>query len=90
MAARQRPFENPTRPEPPQPHGRHPATERLLRWFAYGHLREGDPRDTSEACYTLAHRMAGQLPDGDELRAGLRQLLAAKDWFVRAAIDGEE
>jgi len=91
MAERQRPFENPTHPEPPRLAGqRHPATTALLRWFAYGHLPAGPPRDTSAACAGLAERMVAKLPDSPELSAGLRHLLEAKDCFVRAAIDGEE
>lgn len=68
---------------------RHPATENLLRWFDYHHLKDGLPKTVSRSVHDTAHALAAQLPDGAELSAGLRHLLEAKDCFVRAAIDGE-
>jgi hypothetical protein len=66
--------------------GRAPATQQLARHFTFGHL---PPRlkNVSEPCAALAIMMIGKLPDGDELTAGLRKLLEAKDCFVRAALD---
>lgn len=58
----------------------------ILRYFAYDHLPEGDLRDTSRKLSAVAHDMAGYLPAGPELSAGLRKLLEAKDCFVRAAL----
>lgn len=69
---------------------RHPATEHLLKFFAFGHLPEGKPREISSVIANHAHYLALQLPDGPELTAGLRKLLEAKDCFVRAAVDAEE
>jgi hypothetical protein len=70
--------------------GRDPATAQLARWFDYGHLPEGQLRNTSAHCARLAEFMILTLPDGPELTAGLRKLLEAKDCFVRAALPPEE
>ena len=65
---------------------RHPATTGLLRWFDFGYLPE-HLEAIGQPCAILADTMAGRLPDGPELSAGLRKLLEAKDCFVRAALD---
>lgn len=70
--------------------GRHPATQHLLQFFAFEHLPAGPIRNTSAQCSTLAHNLAGQLPDGAELSAGLRKLLEAKDCFVRTAVAAQQ
>lgn len=70
---------------------RQPATEHLLRFFAYAHLPE-PLQAVSFECSVLADEMVERLADGPELTAGLRKLLEAKDCFVRAAlpqIEGE-
>lgn len=59
---------------------------RLLRFFEYKHLPK-HLQGTSKACAELAFHMAGTIPEGPELTAGLRKLLEAKDCFVRAALD---
>lgn len=66
---------------------RHPGTQQAARWFAYDHL---PPRlqVISKPCHDLAEELIGALPDGPELTFGLRQLLLAKDAFVRQAVDG--
>lgn len=64
----------------------HPATAAILRHFRHEHLPEGLMRDTSAACARLAHQMAATLPQDPEVTAGLRDLLKAKDAFVRAAL----
>jgi hypothetical protein len=69
--------------------GRHPATRQIARYFDYQHLPEPLKR-VSAPCGLLAERMIAELPDGDELHAGLRKLLEAKDCFVRAALPPEE
>lgn len=66
--------------------GRHPSTQHLARWFAFGHLPPG-LAEISERCQHLAGLMIRDLPDGPELTTGLRKLLEAKDAFVRAALD---
>jgi len=68
---------------------RHPATEQLLRWFDYHHLRDGLPKTVSATVHDTVHGLVNQLPDGPELSAALRHLLEAKDCLVRAAIDAE-
>lgn len=65
---------------------RHPATQQILRWFEYQHLREGLPRDISHMHASLAEALVEMLPDGPELTTGLRKLLEAKDCHVRAAV----
>jgi hypothetical protein len=69
---------------------RHPSTQQIARWFSWGHLPLGEPRNISMDCGQFAQAIIDQLPDGPELTAGLRHLLEAKDCFVRAAIAGEE
>lgn len=64
---------------------RHPLTRSLARWFEPGHLPTHLQPVVVE-CEQLAATMIGSLPDGPELRAGLRALLGAKDWFVRALV----
>ena len=72
----------------PAPTDRNQATTHLLRFFDYHHLPE-HLRAISYPSARLAVEMAGRLPDGPELTAGLRKLLEAKDCFVRAALDLE-
>lgn len=57
----------------------------LLRFFEYGHLPP-HLQKVSQPFGDLAQDMAGTLPDCDELEAGLRKLLEAKDCMVRAAL----
>lgn len=68
---------------------RHPATQQIMRYFAWSRLPE-HLQETSRACSELAGHMVSALPDGPELTAGLRKLLEAKDCFVRAALDAAE
>lgn len=63
----------------------HPATEAILRYFAYDHLPER-LQAFSKPFHDLAHSAAESL-DGPEVTAGLRKLLEAKDCMVRAALD---
>lgn len=65
---------------------RHPGTRHFGPLFAFGHLRDGEPKAVSSAMATLAAFMIGKLPDGPELTAGLRKLLEAKDCMVRASL----
>jgi hypothetical protein len=65
--------------------GRHVSTASIVRHFAWAHL-PGHLQDVSRPVGELALAMAGRLPDGPELTAGLRKLLEAKDCFVRAAL----
>jgi len=63
----------------------HQSTTALLRYFEFTHLA-GPLQEVSQPFHALAHEMAARL-DGDELRAGLRKLLEAKDCCVRAALE---
>ena len=65
---------------------RHPGTRHFGPLFAFGHLREGLLRDTSEVLAEVAAAAITALPDGPELSAGLRKLLEAKDCLVRAGL----
>ena len=66
--------------------GRHPGTVSIARHFAFDHLPP-HLQAVSKPCAILAEQMIKTLPDGPELTFGLRQLLLAKDAFVRAAVD---
>lgn len=66
--------------------GRHAGTQHVAQFFTFDHLPEGAPREVSADCAKLAESMISKLPDGPELTAGLRELLIAKDCFVRAAL----
>ncbi len=65
--------------------GRHPGVQQIARYFEYDHLPE-HLQGVSRPCGELAQQMIDALPDGPELTFGLRQLLLAKDAFVRAAL----
>jgi len=66
---------------------RHPGVRELVRWFDFRHLADGAPRTVSMLCADFAAEILGQLgEDSAELTVGLRNLLQAKDCFVRAAI----
>ncbi len=58
----------------------------ILRYFAFAHLPE-KLLQVSKPFGELAIAMAGALPPGPELSAGLRKLLEAKDCMVRASLD---
>ncbi|WP_439675990.1 hypothetical protein [Embleya sp. MST-111070] len=73
----------------PEPPTRHPATEQVARWFADDHLPEY-LRYASGPCRSLAALMIRDLQDSPELTDGLRNLLRAKDAFVRAAVVAAE
>jgi hypothetical protein len=59
-------------------------TQDLLGHFSFDHLKT-PLRGVSEQCANLAYSMVRTLPDGDQLYDGLRNLLRAKDCFVRQA-----
>lgn len=63
----------------------HPATEHILKFFAYQHLPP-HLQGISRSCHDLAFEMVEQLPENPELTTGLRKLLEAKDCFVRANV----
>lgn len=62
----------------------HPATEGVLKYFEYKHLKP-ELQQVSQGFYYLAHNLANNL-DGPELTVCLRKLLEAKDCAVRAAL----
>lgn len=63
----------------------------LLRYFQFSHLPER-LQDVSRPFSDLAHTIAAAVPDDvehhqlDEVDAGLRKLLEAKDCIVRASL----
>lgn len=65
---------------------RYPATVHLSRQFRYSHLPD-ELQVVSRQCHDLAMAMIRDLPDSPELSFGLRQLLLAKDAFVRCAVE---
>jgi len=66
-------------------------TAQLLRWFTYNHLPPAI-QHVPQACAALAEHMVEVLdsdpsPDTiDQLDAGLRKLIEAKDCFTRALL----
>ena len=64
-------------------------THRMMRWFTWAHLPD-NLQPTSRLCWRLAEEMDKRLPEGMEKSAGMHNLVQAKDWFVRAQIEGEE
>lgn len=69
--------------------GRHPGTTHFEPLFAYEHLPE-KLMLISQPFRRTAEHMLETLKDGQELSAGLRKLVEAKDCMVRqAVIDGK-
>ena len=64
---------------------RHPSIAGVLKHFRYSHLPP-HLQEVSKLCCTLAVHMADSLPENPDLTCGLRDLLAAKDNFVRAKL----
>jgi len=64
---------------------RHPSTAAVLKHFRYDHLPTR-LQAVSKPCADLATAMADGLPEGPDLTCGLRDLLTAKDNFVRASL----
>lgn len=69
---------------------RHQGVRDAARWFSWEHLPPGFAQQVSAACGKLAIDLICELPDSPELTYGLRELLKAKDSFVRAAIAATE
>jgi hypothetical protein len=59
------------------------AAERMLKLFAYDHLR-ADLQLVSRPFSALAHHIAETIPAGPERTVALRKLLEAKDAALRA------
>ena len=59
--------------------------ERMLKWFAYGHLPE-HLQEVSKPFCELAENMVFFLDPGPERTVFLRKLLEAKDAAVRAKL----
>lgn len=57
--------------------------ERMLKFFAYAHLRE-DLQAVSKPFAELAHHLVEIVPAGPERTVCLRKLLESKDATVRA------
>jgi hypothetical protein len=64
---------------------RHGAIAGVLKHFRYDHL-PAHLQAISKPCADLAIAMADQLPENPDLTCGLRDLLTAKDNFVRARL----
>lgn len=64
----------------------HPATEHILRFFAYEHLPPHLQKISKPFC-ELVHNLVEQGLEGPELSVALRKLLEAKDAAVRAALN---
>lgn len=68
-----------------EPKELHPATEKLLSFFAFAHLPE-HLQSVSKPFSELAQMVAYELPGCAEQIVALRKLLEAKDCAVRAAL----
>jgi hypothetical protein len=64
---------------------RHPSVSGVLKHFRVDHLPE-HLKPTAKSCGELAFLMANSLPENPDLTCGLRDLLTAKDNFVRAKL----
>lgn len=64
---------------------RHTSVMGVLKHFRHAHLPE-HLQIISRSCAELAVQMADILPENPDLTCGLRDLLTAKDNFVRAAL----
>ena len=60
-------------------------TERMMRFFSYGHLPEHLQAISKPFC-KLAEFVRDNCPEGAEQVVALRKLLEAKDAAVRAAV----
>lgn len=65
---------------------RHQATQEKIQWFAFDHLKEGLPRDTSERFFHFMCGLVETLKDGPQLTICLDKLLESKDRAVSQAI----
>lgn len=63
----------------------HPSTLQLLRWLETNPNIPEPQRNVAQECEALADFMMQHCNEGQELSAGLRKLLEAKDCFVRAS-----
>lgn len=61
-------------------------TERMLKWFEYGHLPE-HLQSVSKPFGDLAVALCGTVQSGPERTVALRKLLEAKDAAVRAKLN---
>lgn len=64
---------------------RHPSVAGVLKHFRFEHLPP-HLQAISKPCAELAIAMADLLPENPDLTCGLRDLLTAKDNFVRAKL----
>lgn len=64
---------------------RHPSVAGVLKHFRYAHL-PSHLAEISKPIADLAIQMADALPENPDLTCGLRDLLTAKDNFVRAKL----
>jgi hypothetical protein len=64
---------------------RHSSIAHFEQVFTFSHLPIGRMRDVSQECARLAAFMVENLPDNQELTAGLRALWEAKNCFVLLA-----
>jgi len=67
-------------------HHEHYVPAPILRYFDSTHLQP-ELNTIATSCRMLAERMDRTLPPGPEKSTGLRDLLKAKDAFIRAGLD---
>ena len=61
-------------------------TNKMLQFFKFEHLPEGDMQHASRIFAELAHAIEGFLPKNPESTVAFRKLLEAKDCAVRSII----
>lgn len=67
----------------------HPAVAEVMQYFTYDHLPE-HLKVVSASIAMLAEDMAYTLPDCPAKTDGLKKLLEAKDYLVRAALKPDD
>lgn len=65
------------------------SPEWVLKYFKFGHLKEGPMREMSEKFSDLAMQLVAKAPRNPERSVALRKLLEAKDAAVRSVIPDE-
>ena len=62
------------------------ATDPILKYFAYDHLKPGALRDMSKTFAIQAAHIVSEAPRSPERTVALRKLLEAKDAAVRSVL----
>jgi hypothetical protein len=69
---------------------RQPRTQQIVRWLVPNPRLDGIAADIAQLFWEQTLDLTDILSDGDELTAGLRKLVEAKDCMVRQALTDSE